>query len=190
MRNELTTLLGLAALAACATTAPSPPMPMSAAPQGLPPPQLQPVGEVLWADMSQAVPSRRAAWDAWRVAGPSVDLARAPDGRWTGTFRGREVAVAAAAGKLAGPGIDLALVRQPNGSVLASGVWLDVPVHIEITTERIRGVAGANAFDLTWMGPGTYNSYAGLLQLKGAAAQVADPVLPQFVLALLAVLLG
>jgi hypothetical protein len=177
-------------VAACATTAPPPPIPMSAQPPGPPPAQFQAAGEVLWADIGQALPTRRAAFDGWRVVGPPVDLLRQPDGRWVGTLRGREVALVPAAGKLVGERIDLSVVRQPDGGVLVSGIWLEAPVRIEITSDRIRGSAGSRSFDLTWLGPGMYNSYAGLLQLKGAAGQVVDPVLPQLVLALLAVLLA
>jgi hypothetical protein len=184
--------LGAAALlvAACAAPRPPPPIPMSALPPGPPPAEFQAAGEVLWADIGQALPTRRAAFDGWRVVGPPVELVRQPDGRWTGTLRGREVAVLPAAGKLTGQGIDLSVVRQPDGGVLVSGAWMEATVRIEITPDRIRGGAGARSFDLTWLGPGMYNSYAGLLQLKGAAGQVVDPVLPQLVLALLAVLLA
>ena len=177
-------------LAACATTSPPLPVPMSAQPPGPPPAAFQAAGEVLWADIGQATPTRRAAFDGWRVVGPPVDLLRGPDGRWVGTLRGREVAVVPAAGRLTGQGIDLSVVRQPDGALLVTGAWMEAPVRIEITPDRIRGSAGARSFDVTWLGPGMYNSYAGLLQLKGAAGQVADPILPQLVLALLAVLLA
>ena len=178
------------ALAACATTPPSLPIPMSALPPGPPPAELRALGEVLWADIGQARPGRRAAFDGWRVVGPPVDLVRQADGRWVGTFRGVGVAVAPGPGRISGPGVDVSIVRQKDGSVLASGTWLGAPLSIELSPDRIRGGAGGNAFDLTWMGPGMYNSYAGLLQLKGAASQVADPLLPQLVLALVAVLMG
>jgi hypothetical protein len=188
--RRLAALPLLLALAACASTVPAPKLPMTPQPPGLPPAEFKAVGEVLWADIGQAQPSRRAAFDGWRVAGPAMDLARMPDGRWVGTFGGVDVALTVKDGLVQGNAVDLSLLRQQDGSVLVSGIWLGAPVRITLSPDRIKGGAGANAFDLTWLGPGMYNSYAGLLQLRGAAGQVVDPVLPQLVLALLAVLLG
>jgi hypothetical protein len=187
--TRLVAALGLAALAACATTSPNLPMPMSVLPPGPPPAEFKALGEVQWVNLDRSNPARRVAFDAWRVMGPPMNLLRGPDGRWVGTFHGLDTALTPGPGKLTGAGVDLTIVRQPNGSVLVTGYFADVPVRIDMTPDRLKGSAGPNGFDLSWMGPGMYNSYAGLLQLTGAAGQLADPVLPQAVLALLAVLL-
>ena len=69
-----------------------------------------------------------------------------------------------------------------------SGTVFDAPVNLEVTVARVKGFAGANAFDLSRQGPGQYDSPAGMLTLRGAAGTNAAPM-PQVALALLAALL-
>ena len=186
------TLLALAlAVAGCATldsaSQPTVPVPMSPVPPGRPGQNPGASGEVLWADLSRAQTPRRAAFDDWVVNGPEVKIGRRPDGMWSGTFLGHPVTLAPAMGTISGSGIELTVERHGAGTRI-SGTVFDAPVNLEVTVARVKGFAGANAFDLSRQGPGQYDSPAGMLTLRGAAGTNAAPM-PQVALALLAALL-
>jgi hypothetical protein len=173
----------------CATTPPPVPLAATPAPPGLPGPQFQPQGDIVWATIGQAMTPRRAAFDGWRVIGPSVDLIRAPDGLWHGTIQGQDVALSATPGRITGSGVNVAVLAQPNGSVTIDGTWFGAPVQLEVSNGKIQGLAGAGTVELWLAGPGMYSSNAaGMLTLSGEATRVDAPVMPQFFLALLVVM--
>ncbi len=184
-----TLALCLPALLACATTSPGTPVAPSPVPPGPVALDFQATGEVLWAYVRQEA-TQRASYDGWRVTGPAVSLVRGPDGLWRGTFQGRDALLAAGPGKITGTGIDIGVVRQADGSIAVSGSWLGAQVNFQVATDRIRGSAGANTFDLSRAAPGMYsNDTAGMLTLTGDAARVEEPVMPQLPLAMIAVLM-
>jgi len=187
-------LLSLAALAtstSCATldsaSQPTVPVPMSQVPAGRPGQNPGASGEVLWADLSQPQPSRRATFDDWTVSGPSVKIARRPDGVWVGTLLGRQVTLSPTMGSIAGSGVELAIEWHGRGTWI-TGTCFDAPVRFEVSGARVKGNAGANVLDLPALGPGQFGSQAGLLTLSGSAART-DAAMPQMALALVAVLL-
>jgi hypothetical protein len=190
MKSSALVALALA-VAGCATldsaSQPTVPVPMSQVPPGRPGQNPGTSGEVLWADPSQAQTPRRAAFDDWTVNGPEVKIGRRVDGMWSGTFLGHPVTLAPALGTVSGSGIELVVERHGAGTWIAGTVF-DAPVRFEISASRVKGVAGANTFDLARQGPGQYDSPAGMLTLRGAAGTNAAPM-PQVALALLAALL-
>jgi hypothetical protein len=185
------TVAALLSLAACATldsaAKPSIPVPMSQVPAGRPGQNPGASGEVVWADLSQAVTSRRATFDDWLVNGPSVKIARRADGIWAGTLHGRPVTLSPSLGNLSGAGVDLAIEWHGTGTWV-TGTCLGEPVRFEVSGNHVKGNAGANVFDLVALGPGQFGTQAGLLTLSGSAART-DAAMPQMALALLAVLL-
>jgi len=178
-------------LASCATldsaAKPTVPVPMSAVPPGKPGQYPGATGEVLWADLTQARPSRRASFDDWLVQGPNVKIGRRPDGIWTGTLLGRPVTLSPTIGGVTGPGVELAIEWHGTGT-WESGTCFGEPVRFEVSGVHVKGNAGANVFDLAALGPGQFGAQSGLLTLSGSAART-DAAMPQFALALLAVLL-
>jgi hypothetical protein len=191
-RMKIDLLLALAlAVTGCATldaaSQPTIPVPMSPVPPGRPGQNPGASGEVLWADVAQAQTPRRATFDDWLVSGPDLRIARRPDGMWSGTLFGRPVTLSTSLGQISGSGVDLAVERN-GAATRIFGTVFDAPVKVEVTVSRVRGAAGGNAFDLARNGPGQYDSPAGLLSLRGAAATNAAPM-PQVALALLAALL-
>ena len=190
MKTPLLVALALA-VAGCATTdaasQPTVPVPMSIVPAGRPGQNPGATGEVLWADLNQAQPPRRATFDDWQVSGPGVKIGRRPDGMWSGTLFGRPVTLSTPIGQISGSGVDL-LVERNGAATRISGTVFDAPVMFEVSISRVKGVAGGNSFDLSRQGPGQYDSQAGMLTLRGAASNNAASM-PQAALALLAALL-
>jgi hypothetical protein len=185
------TLASLLALAGCATldsaSRPTVPVPMSPVPAGKPGQNTGVSGEVLWADLSQALPSRRASFDDWLVSGPNVKIGRRPDGIWAGTLLGHPVTLSPSIGSLTGSGVELAVEWHGTGTWI-SGTCFGAPVRFEVSGVHVKGSAGANVFDLAALGPGQFGGQGGLLTLSGAAAR-SDASMPQMALALIAVLL-
>ena len=181
-RLPATVLLAVSILG-CATLVKPPPTPvaMTPAPVGIAAGEFQPTGEVVWKDLTGVNPPRRATFDDWRVIGPRVSLARAPDGSWAGKLGSVEVRLLATLGKVTGPGVELSLTSDDKGAVVVDGLWGGRPVHLVLGKERITGSLPGRQLDLSDMGAGLFNSYQGLLQITG------PPDMPQVVLALLAV---
>jgi hypothetical protein len=181
----------LLALAGCATldtaAQPTVPVPMSVVPPGPPGQNPGASGQVLWAELAQAQPGRRASFDDWLVSGPDVKIGRRPDGMWVGTLLGRPVTLSPSMGNISGSGVDLSIERHGQGTWI-TGTCFDAPVRLEVTATRVKGSAGGNVLDLTRSGPGQYTSMAGMLTLSGSAA-TNDAPMPQVALALVAALL-
>lgn len=173
-------LLLATALLGCATTnkAGPPPVPMTAPPPGGPR-EFSPKGEVLWKDMSGAGITRRASYDDWRVKGPTVSLARSPEGRWVGKARGLDVVLTAEPGKVHGGDIALSLTFDDDGKIVVEGFWGGKPVKLVLGKNRITGAVPSGPVDLSDMGAGMFNSYTGYLQITGPSD------IPQVVFAML-----
>jgi hypothetical protein len=160
---------------------------MSAVPPGQPGQRPGVTGEVLWADLSQAEPSRRASFDDWLVKGPDVRIGRRPDGMWVGTLWGRPVTLSPTLGSISGADVELTIEWHGTG-IWVTGNCFGAPVRFEISGNQVKGNAGANVFDLKALGPGQFGSQAGLLTLTGSASRT-DAAMPQMALAMVAVLL-
>jgi hypothetical protein len=184
-------LASLLALGGCATLDSSSkiavPVPMSAVPAGQPGKNPGPKGEVVWADLSQAMTTRKARFDDWAVAGPSVNIARRADGMWSGTMLDTPVTLSPSIGNVSGSGVDLTIEWHGTGTWV-TGSCFGAPVRFEISGEHVKGTAGANVFDLKALGPGQFGDIRGLLTLSGSAART-DAAMPQMALAMLAVLI-
>jgi hypothetical protein len=178
-RLPLATLLA-ASLLGCATTSKAPPPPV---PMTTPPPggvrEFSPKGEVIWKDFSGAGVTRRATYDDWRVKGPTVSLARSPEGRWVGKARGLDVVLTAEPGKVYGGDIALSLTFDDDKNIVVEGFWGGKPVKLLLTKNKISGAVPNGPVDLTDMGAGMFNSYTGYLQITGPSD------MPQVVFAML-----
>ncbi len=163
------------------------PVPMSQVPAGRPGQNPGPSGEVAWAELARPQSPRRAGFDDWVVTGPEMKIARRPDGMWSGTLYGRPVTLSTTIGQISGSGVDLTVERN-GATTRIGGTVFDVPVRFEVSINRVNGVAGGNAFDLSRQGPGQYDGPAGMLTLRGSAATNAASM-PQAALALVAALL-
>jgi hypothetical protein len=180
------TLALAVSLLGCATVVKpaAPPVPMTPPPQGAAAEEFRSKGELVWTDLTGASPPRRASFDDWRVSGHKVNLARTPDGTWSGKLGGRDVRLATAPGKVTGPGVELSLTYDDKGAVVVDGLWGGRAVRLVLAKDRISGSTPGGPIDVTDMGTGMFNSYQGLLQISG------PPDMPQVVLALLSVVSG
>jgi len=178
--RALPLLLALVLLACSTTPKPPPDVPMT--PPAPDPGTFRAKGEVIWKDLSGATPTRRAAFDDWRVNGPSVALRRTSEGTWSGKLRGRDVVLTTSPGKVEGGDVRLSLTFDDAGAVVVAGLWGGQSVRLVLATERVSGKLPSGAIDLTQMGAGMFNSWQGLLQVGGPSD------MPQMALALLDVL--
>jgi hypothetical protein len=138
-----------------------------------------------------------AAFDGRRIVGPRINMTRDPSGAWLGSVDGRNVNLETAPGKLSGAAVELFVNRQAN-LIDFQGLFFQRQIWIQIYANRIVGSSdqGNCSFDLSLKAPGVLRggvacgTSAGdaVLQLSGEAADLTSPTLPQFVLALLAVL--
>ncbi len=186
MRARVPALAALAVivLAACASSAgPRVPVAATPPPAGAAPDEFKPEGAVQVIGMGAA--SSSAAFDAWRVSGPRVSVARVDAGTWGGHLGDRDLRVQVRPGRISGAGVSIAVERA--GEVLEiGGVLGEARLRFEITARHLRGTVGHRTFEMQATGPGRYVGNGRVLQLTGAAADLASPPMPQLVLALLA----
>jgi len=185
-------------MAACACATSGTPAPMNGAGGGA---GAQATGELLFRATGAAAVG--ASFDASHVMGPRVNMAMAEGGAWAGDLDGRNVVLSVEPGHLSGAGVDLHVERQ--GDALAvRGLYGQHRVDISVTPKSIRGTSdgGRCSYDLTAREPRRLAGTVGCttargammpqvataeLKIAGEGAQLSAPALPQFVLALLAV---
>jgi hypothetical protein len=143
---------------------------------------------------------KSAAFDAWHVRGPNVNLTRAEDGSWDGTGGPdmRALHLEVRPGEVRGPGVSLSVEKMADGSVEVGGLFFLDRYSIRISSQRITGStrSGKCSFDLKRTSPDRFDGdmACGMaitrigLELFGDAARGEAPVLPQVALALLAVM--
>ncbi len=143
------------------------------------------------------------AYGPWNVKGGGMDLAWAGGGAWAGTWNGAPARFVASQGRLDGPSSAVRIERR-DGALAVSGTFAGRPVAVTIGRTTVSATLGTGACTLSLAAeeagvlsgpvgcPGTggtpASSGAGALRLEGEAILVPDVLLPQFVLALLAVL--
>ncbi len=185
--------LVLAVLAGCATAPAGPPLRMTDMP-AQPPPQageFTALGEVLYVGPGG---NRSAAYGAWRVVGPSVNITYTGNDVWAGNLDGRNVSLTAAPGRLTGAGVDLYLIREGD-EVTIRGLWFQRSVWIVMSATHLQGhtTARGPGFEMKRVSPTFMSGAAGgagsaSLEMRGQAAQFPDVIAPHFHLALLAAL--
>ena len=185
-------LIAAALLAACATPKVTP----------LPMPSAEGSGEISFVPTGSAGTS--AAFDQTRVFGPMVNMEASAEGVWGGDLRGQSVVLDVSEGRLRGAGLEMAVEREGDALRLG-GLVRSRRVSLRLSPKFLTGTVdgGACSFDMRLASPGVYRGSVSCsprrsqrlssvptatLRLAGDAARVESPVLPQFVLALLAVL--
>jgi hypothetical protein len=184
------------ALAGCATAAPrgtpvamdaSPPLAMEASSAYVPD------GEV-FASFGRSAGTTNS-YGRYRVVGPATSLAVTSQGRWGGTIGGQPALLEARAGRISGAGVELQVTREGE-ALLVSGLWRGARIQLSFTKEKIQGTPGGGcSLDLR---PGDGTSWRGFLacptpdvaviRLDGAAMEVPDVAMPQWLFAFLGTL--
>jgi hypothetical protein len=174
------------ALSACASGgAGRVPVAVAPAPAGPAPAEFKPAGEVQLVAMGTALASSSAAFDAWRVTGPRVNVARVDASTWGGHVGSQDLRVQVRAGRIGGTGMNVAV--EHAGEVLEiGGLFGEARVRFELSARRIRGSVGSRSYELVATAPGRYVGSGRILLLTGAAADLAHPPMPQLALALIA----
>jgi hypothetical protein len=143
---------------------------------------------------------KSAAFDAWHIRGPRVNLTRAADGSWDGTggpdMQGLHLEVKP--GEVRGAGVSLGIEKMADGFVEVGGLFFLDRYSIRISSQRITGSThgGRCSFDLKRLDPTRFGGELACgmeitridLELLGEAARGQDPILPQVALALVAVM--
>jgi len=135
------------------------------------------------------------SYGRYRVVGPTTSLGYTSQGRWGGRIGGDDVLLEAKDGRISGAGVDLFVTRE-GGAILVSGLWRRVRLDLTFTSDRIQGTPGAGcAIDLhpssgtSWRGLyGCPNLEPATISLDGAAMEVPDVAMPQWLFAFLGTL--
>ena len=174
------------ALSACASGgAGRVPAAVAPAPDGPAPAELKPAGEVQLVAMGTGIASSSAAFDAWRVSGPRVSVARVDASTWGGHVGSQDLRVQVRAGRISGAGMNVAV--EHAGEVLEiGGLFGEARVRFTISARYVRASVGGRSYEMNAIGPGRYMGSGRILQLTGAAADLAHPAMPQLALALIA----
>ena len=141
-----------------------------------------------------------AAFDGERLVGPTVNLTRREDGTWGGDLAGQNMDLEVTDRRVSGPNVSLSF-SQKGGRTEVEGLFFNQRFRVSLDAKRLRGRFGECSFDLVRKRGGAYQGDVGCmrpraafpaaakatLSLIGAAADAAPP-LPQFALALIAIL--
>jgi len=135
------------------------------------------------------------SYGRYRVVGPTTSLSYTAQGLWGGRIGGDDVLLEAKDGRISGAGVDLRVTRE-GGALLVSGLWRRARLDLTLTDVRIQGtVGGGCSLDLH---PASGTSWRGLfgcpgpdqaaIALDGAAMEVPDVAMPQWLFAFLGTL--
>lgn len=181
-----TLAVALLALSACASgSGGRVPAAVAPPPAGPAPEEFKPAGEVQLVGMSAGIASSSAAFDAWRISGPRISVARVDASTWGGHVGDRDIRVSVRPGRISGAGMNVA-VERAGDSLEIGGLFGEARVRFEITARRVRGSVGQRSYELVATAPGHYVGMGRILRLTGAAADLANPPMPQLALALIA----
>ena len=187
--------LALLLVTACATAPRGVPLAM-----GSPPPTridlasaYQPEGEVFAAYGRSAGATN--SYGRYRVVGPGTSLSRNLEGRWGGTLSGQSVLLEVEDGRIRGAGVELT-VRRDGDALLVSGLWRNARMDLDFRKEHIGGTPGAGcSIDLRPSEGGVWRGFLACpnpdvasVRLAGAAIDVPDVAMPQWLLAFLGAL--
>lgn len=170
--------------------------PLAGAAQDRPP--FEPTGELRF--HGHGAVGTSAAFDAERLVGPTVNLTRREDGTWGGDLAGQNMDLEVTDRRVSGPNVSLALT-QKGGRTEVEGLFFNQRFRVSLDAKRLHGRFGECSFDLVRKRGGAYRGDVGCLRrraafpssakatlsLIGVAADPAPP-LPQFALALVAIL--
>ena len=201
-KKDTMTLRQLAVTAAsvsilgCAMTPSGAPVPVSSpAPGEVKTRDFRPTGEIFFTTVTGTGTS--AAFSDFRIVGPNANLTRDDKGQWGGNLAGRNMILTVAPGRITGDGIDL-YVTTKGTTLSVQGMFGQRQVWVTIKPNEIQGTTDSSrcSFDLNPSGPGVFTGGVGCgglltncaLQLTGEAGNLQTPVMPQTVLALIAVL--
>jgi len=159
-----------------------------------------PSGEILF--VARGAPSAGASYDAERLVGATVNMARRDDGGWAGDLGGQSIDLEVSDTRLTGANVDLHVDRS-NDKTTVRGTYFGQRISLELGPRTVSGRVGACSLDLTRKRPGYYEGDLGCvargvamptvakatLKLAGDAAAMHPPM-PQFALALISVLPG
>ena len=135
------------------------------------------------------------SYGRYKVVGPYTSLSRNLEGRWGGTLGGQSVLLDVEDGRVRGAGVELT-VRRDGDALLVSGLWRNARMELELRPGHIGGTPGAGcSLDLR---PSEGNSWRGFLacpnpdvaiaRFDGAASDVPDVAMPQWLFAFLGTL--
>jgi hypothetical protein len=189
-------LLPLLLLAsACASAPRGTPLTMG----GAPPSSLDLAGEYRREGEIHAAIGRGAgvtnSYGRYRVVGPDTSFSVNAQGRWGGTIARQAVLLDVAPGRITGAGVDLD-VRRDGEALVVTGLWRNARLDMTFKADHIGGTPGAGcSLDLRPAGATTWRGFLGcpsmeaaVFQLEGAAADVPDVAMPQWLFAFLAAL--
>ncbi len=160
-------------------------------------PPFEPTGELRFHGLGSLGTS--ASFDDERVIGPTVNLTRREDGSWGGDLAGQNMDLEVSERRVTGPNVSLT-VSQRGGRTEVEGLFFNQRFRMSVDGKRLHGRFGECSFDMVrkrdafrgdlgCLRPGASfpSSSKATLTLLGTAAQPAPP-LPQFALALMAIL--
>jgi hypothetical protein len=193
--SRLAVLVASSAVLGCATPSGTPIAVTAPAPGEVKPRDFTATGEVFF--VSTDGTGHSAAFSDFRVVGPQVNMSRDDKGQWGGNVAGKNVILTVEPGRLTGDGVNLFVVRKGT-TVSIQGMFGVRQVWFTLKPNEIQGTtdSGRCSFDMNLQSPGVFRGETGCapavavttLQLTGQAANVENPTMPQFVLAMLAVL--
>jgi hypothetical protein len=168
--------------------------PPRAAAQDVP---FEPTGELR---MNGVIGFNSVSFDQDRIVGPIVNLTRRDDGSWGGDLGGQDLDLQPVEAGLRAPNVTLKF-KSKDGRTKIEGLYFGQRVRIELDAKKLSGRFGACSMTLKRKGPPVYHGDLGCLrpgdrlpiagrvslEVIGEAASNTPP-LPQFALALLAVL--
>jgi hypothetical protein len=167
---------------ACAAGQAQLPLPLTPVPDEEPGAEFLATGEVLTRD-------RSASFDDWRVVGPQVNIVRRDDGTWAGTLLGQNLIARPGPGSLSGSGVNLHFVRW-GGDIVVRGTLGTRSVNVRVRPGP--GLQTPSGMFCRFQGnfidcekePASVDPGA---ELRGQAARLDEPVMPQLGIALVAV---
>ncbi len=165
---------------------------------GRPAAAFEPTGELMF--LPRGGTGSGASFDADMVVGPAVNMVRQEGGGWAGDLDGNDVDLAVTEDHARGANVNLSFARK-GGRTQIEGLFFGQRVRIELDAKKLRVRFGACSMELDRKRPGMFTGDVGCvrnrsilpataratLRLSGDAAAEAPPM-PQFALALLAIL--
>ncbi len=171
---------------------------LSALPAAAQAPPFEPTGELRLHGYGAVGSS--ASWNGERLVGPTVNLTRREDGTWAGDLAGQDLDLEVSDRRVTGPNVSLTLT-QKGGRTEVEGLFFNQRFRATLDGKRLHGRFGECSFDMIRRRGGPFQGNLGCLRsgasfptsaratlsLIGTAADAAPP-LPQFALALVAIL--